>query len=252
MQTVTQKYRRAAISDLTPHPKNPNLGDVGAIHTSIEANGFYGAILVQKSSGYILAGNHRVIAAEQAGAKQVPIMELDVDDDTALRILLADNRIAALAHNDDIQLAELLQEIAAREDLLGTGYDGDDLDQLLADIASNVDDDTERGVHIEQRGDSLDVIDVSMSDPRHQVEHGQVWRVGDKHMLVCCDVQFDWQHYIGLLTEGAVFAPYPTPMLAVVFEEAPLVMVQPSQYLAGHVLDKYASRYGDDSVRVAE
>jgi hypothetical protein len=138
METVAQKYRQAKISDLVPHPRNPNLGDVGAIYTSIEATGFYGAVLVQKSSQHIIAGNHRVIAAQQSGATSVPIIELDVDDETALRILLADNRIAALAHNDEVLLTEVLRELAERDALLGTGYDGDDLDALLKGWTSDM------------------------------------------------------------------------------------------------------------------
>lgn len=135
MRTAPQRYRQAAVESLTPHPRNPNQGDVGAIHTSIEANGFYGAILVQKSSQHVIAGNHRLVAAVAAGAAKVPVIELDVDDETALRIMLADNRTAALATNDDQALADLLSDIAARDDLLGTGYDGDDLDTLLTDLS---------------------------------------------------------------------------------------------------------------------
>lgn len=135
MEIVTQKLRSMKINELTPHPTNPNQGDVGAIHTSIEANGFYGAIVVQKSTGYVLSGNHRLIAAQQAGATSLPVIEVDVDDATALRILLADNRIAALASNDATALTELLQAIAATDTgLIGTGYDGDDLDALLGDL----------------------------------------------------------------------------------------------------------------------
>lgn len=134
MQKVTQKYRQAKLDELQPHPDNPRQGDVGAIHTSIEQNGFYGAILVQKSTQRILAGHHRYQAAQHAGASTVPVIELDVDDPTALRILLADNRTNDLASYDNAALAAVLSSIAQEnpEALLGTGYDGDDLDDLLA------------------------------------------------------------------------------------------------------------------------
>lgn len=138
MDTVTQKYRTAKVADLTQHPENPRQGDVGAIHTSIEANGFYGAIIVQKSSQRVLAGNHRLIAAAQAGATTVPIIEVDVDDRTARRILLADNRTNDLASYDTQQLTDLLQMLAREDDLPGTGYDGDDLDELLKEWHSTM------------------------------------------------------------------------------------------------------------------
>lgn len=58
-------------------------------------------------------------------------MWVDVDDDRALRILLADNRTNDLASYDDTVLASLLSDLANTSDLTGTGYDGDDLDQLI-------------------------------------------------------------------------------------------------------------------------
>lgn len=142
MQIATQKYRKASVADLTPHPRNPRQGDIGAIHESIDANGFYGAIIVQKTTGHILAGNHRLQAAVQAGAKQVPIIEIDCDDKTALRILLADNRVNDLAGYDTDALTSLLTEIAMTGDLHGTGFDGDDLDDLLKDLDHTEPDDS--------------------------------------------------------------------------------------------------------------
>src|SRR5690242_3881489 len=119
---------------LKKHPSNPRMGDVGAIVQSIEANGFYGTLVVQRSTGYVLAGNHRLQAAKATGLKEVPVVYVDVDDETAKRILLADNRTNDLATYDNDQLAELLQELAESEGLEGTGYDGDDLDALLKEL----------------------------------------------------------------------------------------------------------------------
>ena len=70
---------------------------------------------------------------------EVPVYWVDVDDATARRILLADNRTNDLATYDDAVLAELLTALAEDDDLLGSGYDGDDLDDLLADIAGDID-----------------------------------------------------------------------------------------------------------------
>lgn len=130
-----QEYTLVALKALKPHPQNPRQGDIGAIYQSIEANGFYGAVVAQRSTGYILAGNHRYKAAKRAGLSQVPVIWLDVDDDRALRILLADNRTNDLASYDNDALAAILSELAESSDLVGTGYTGDDLDDLLADLA---------------------------------------------------------------------------------------------------------------------
>ena len=123
-------------TDLHPHPRNPRQGDVGAIIESIKHNGWYGAIIAQRRTGHVLAGNHRLQAARHLGIDRVPVIWLDVSDDQAVRILLADNRTNDIASYDDSSLADLLVSLTSTDDqLLGTGYDGDDLDQMLADLA---------------------------------------------------------------------------------------------------------------------
>ncbi len=126
--------RKTAIGELKPHPSNPRQGDVGAIIQSIEANGWYGTLVAQISTGHVLAGNHRLQAAIHCGLDRVPVHWVDVDDDTAHRILLADNRTTDLATYDEHALADLLVEMGKTGNLDGTGYDGDDLDDLLADL----------------------------------------------------------------------------------------------------------------------
>lgn len=139
MRILPSTLRDADPAELRLHPDNPREGDVGAIHQSIEANGFYGRILVQKSTGYVLKGNHTFQAALAAGATLIPIEEIDVDDDHARRILLADNRASDLASYNLASLAELLQrQVEESGSLEGTGFDGDDLDQLHADLTAGL------------------------------------------------------------------------------------------------------------------
>ena len=126
--------RKTALTELVPHPSNPRQGDVGAIIQSIEANGWYGTLVAQISTGHVLAGNHRLQAAIHCGLDRVPVHWVDVDDDTAHRILLADNRTTDLATYDEHALADLLVEMGKTGNLDGTGYDGDDLDDLLAEL----------------------------------------------------------------------------------------------------------------------
>src|SRR5699024_3471718 len=111
MRILNGNSELAPIDAVRPHPRNPRQGDTGAIHESITTNGFYGAVIAQKSTGFILAGNHRHQAAVQAGAVEIPVTWVDVDDDHALRILLADNRTNDLATYDDAALAEILKDI---------------------------------------------------------------------------------------------------------------------------------------------
>ena len=114
------------------HPENPRDGDVGAIITSISQNGWYGVLIAQKSTNFVLVGNHRLMAVRQLGWKQVPVIFLDVDDRRARNIMLADNRVSDKADYNEDSLAALLSAAAADGDLLATGYDQEDVDALIA------------------------------------------------------------------------------------------------------------------------
>ena len=86
---------------IKPHPDNARRGNVDAIRQSIQANGFFGSLVVQRSTGHILVGNHRFRAAQAEQLPEVPVMFIDCDDDEAKRILLADNRTSDLGVYDD-------------------------------------------------------------------------------------------------------------------------------------------------------
>ena len=129
------------INTVEPHPKNVRQGDIGAISESLKAHGQYRPIVVDKRTNRILAGNHTWKAAKALGWSQISAGFIETrDDDEALRILLADNRTTDLASYDDAGLADLLKQLAETDEgLIGTLYDGDALDQLIADIETNND-----------------------------------------------------------------------------------------------------------------
>lgn len=130
------------IATIQPHPKNVRQGDIGAISESLKAHGQYRPIVVDRRTNKILAGNHTWRAAKSLGWSEIAVGFIESkDDDDAIRILLADNRTTDLASYDDAGLAELLKQLVnSDEGLEGTLYDGDALDQLIADIETNTDD----------------------------------------------------------------------------------------------------------------
>ncbi len=134
--TRAQRYvPDVSVHDVQPHPRNPRVGRTDLIEESIEVNGFYGALVVQESTGYVLAGNHRLLAARNAGEETVPVFYLDVDDIEAKRLMLADNRTADLAGYLDDELASLLGQLAASQaGLAGTGFADSDLAELLEQL----------------------------------------------------------------------------------------------------------------------
>ena len=140
--TEPLKITRPKIAELELHPQNPHQGDVGAIAASLETLGQYKAVVVQKSRMRVCAGNHTVQAAAALGWDRIDAQVIDIDDETALRILLADNRVAQLGYDDPLAITELLTGLAETTDgLLGTGYDGDDLDLMIGDQERSAPDD---------------------------------------------------------------------------------------------------------------
>lgn len=131
----------ALMEEIDLHPDNANVGNVDAIVESIRVNGFYAPIIVQASTGFIIAGNHRYQAAKKLGMSQVPVVYLDVEDEEAKRIMVADNRTTRLGHDDSELLTALLEDLGDTDlGLMGTGYSQADL-QTLIDAADKFDPD---------------------------------------------------------------------------------------------------------------
>ncbi len=121
-----------AIESLERHPENPRQGDIGAISTSISENGWFGTVVAQISTRRVLAGNHRMQAAAIAGLTSIPVFWVDCDDTQALKILLSDNRMSDLANWDEPYLADMLQVLSNQGAMAGTGFDAQDIEDILA------------------------------------------------------------------------------------------------------------------------
>lgn len=123
LRMLSQSYEHVPVTALRQHPENPNVGARDIISESVRVNGFFGALYVQRSTGYVLAGNHRLRELIALGAETVPVIYLDVDDDHARRILLVDNEATRAGHYDDAKLAELLTAVKSSPGgFSGTGF----------------------------------------------------------------------------------------------------------------------------------
>ena len=173
MSAVELDVELVEVDSLVLHPDNPRQGDIGAIATSIERNGWYGALVVQKETNRVLVGNHRLQAAQHLGFTEVPVHWVDVDEVTARRILLADNKTSDLAAYNEIDLVALLKAQAEEDDLLGTGWDAEDLDDLLKEL---------------ENGGSPGIQEGEIPDPPKDpiTKLGDLIQLGE-HRLICGD-----------------------------------------------------------------
>lgn len=238
--THNLRSRRVPLTDLEPHPENPRRGDVPAIARSLQAHGQYVPITVQASTSYVIRGNHTYLAANHLGWTEIAAVFIDVTDQEARLIMLADNRTADLGEYDNQVLADLLAKVSD-DDLGATGYTTADVESLLSEVAAVP--------TPEARGELLDRIDVLIDEPRFRPAHGEQWGVGG-HTLFILNPVTDWLQYTAGMQPGDWLVLYPGPFL--LFGEAAqthrMVLVQPDPYIAGHLLTFYADAHGDDKV----
>lgn len=164
------------VGRLKPHPSNPRRGDVPAIMRSLERFGQVKPLIVQRSTGYVVAGNHTLEAAKRLGWAKVNILVKDLDDDAARAYLLADNRTGDKATYDETELYDLLSKTL---DLEGTGYDIDDLETLADALGS--------GVVNEDHGEAVRTQATHGDSSRGRVAEPGVQRMRDIVLLMTAE-----------------------------------------------------------------
>jgi ParB-like chromosome segregation protein Spo0J len=132
MSMYADRIVQVGVEELRPWPGNPRRGDLGKIRESIAAHGVYKPLLIQESSGLIMAGNNVWFVAREMGIQNIGVLYLDVDDETARKIVLVDNRSSDSGGYDDGLLREMLEGLG---DYAGTGYTREDVRALLSAAA---------------------------------------------------------------------------------------------------------------------
>lgn len=130
---------RRTLTELTPYPGNPRRGDVRAIQESIAVHGQYAPLIIQAATGYVLAGNHTRLAMLAQGATDADVIVLDVGDAVARAIVAADNRHHDLGTYNLDTLLEALHALEDDENLAGSGYTAEDLEDLEARLTPHTD-----------------------------------------------------------------------------------------------------------------
>ena len=125
------KSELVAIDILKTYPNNPRRGNVSLIKESLQEYGQYKPITVNLVNNQILVGNHTYQAAVELNWKEIAVTYVNVDDKTAAKIVLIDNRSTDLGQYDHNALLKLLESLDTLEN---TGYSDDQFDDVLARI----------------------------------------------------------------------------------------------------------------------
>ena len=161
----------APVKDLRPYFKNPRRGNVSAIKEALQELGQYRPITVNRGTltgrpNEILTGNHTYQAVKSLGWKDIAVAWVDVDDDTAARIVVADNRTSDLGTYDTDELAGLLGDLP---DLTGTGYDADDLNDMLIAV---------------EEAAAPDVTSATEDPEEGATEGGNRWEIASRKTII--------------------------------------------------------------------
>ena len=184
-QRDPMEHRTTPLKSLTLYPTNPRRGRLDIITESLTTLGQYRTIVANDNPDAdthmtVLAGNHTMQAMRDLGWVEADVTFVSVDDETAARIVLMDNRSNDVASYDDTALVAMLVELEATDlSLVATGYDNDTLDTLLAELEA------EQAVIQPGREGNLGAY------PENPVATlGEVWQLGE-HLLVCGDATDD-------------------------------------------------------------
>jgi hypothetical protein len=168
----TLEALRVPHDSLKPYARNARRGDIDVIKASLRRFGQYKPILARVGTREILAGNQTWLAMGELGWTDIATTFIDVDDDTAKRIVLIDNRASDLGTYDDEALADLLGSLP---DLETTGYRPSDLSELLARLDT---------------GQSTSDTEARRPPAKPSGRRGDVWELG-AHRLMCGDCTTD-------------------------------------------------------------
>ncbi len=127
------EIERVPIDSVQPHPDNARKGDISAIVMSLDQFGqIPGSVRVQRSTRYIVTGNHTWKAAKQLGWDYIDVVFVDMDDVKARGYLIADNMTSDKATYDKAKLLALVGKTLSN--LEGTGFTMEDFESLSEEL----------------------------------------------------------------------------------------------------------------------
>jgi DNA modification methylase len=176
LRFLPEQIEQWPVARLKPYSSNARThsdDQVAKIAASLVEYGWTAPVMVS-DDGEIVAGHGRLLAAQHLGLNEVPIIRLShLTPEQVRAYRIADNRLSELSGWDDELLAAERHALnAAGFDLGLTGFEGEDLNRLLAPL---------------DEGDGLAGKDVIPEPPLNPVSRpGDLWLLGD-HRLLCGD-----------------------------------------------------------------
>lgn len=156
------KVEYVTLENLISPPWNPRYiseEEMESLVRSIREFGFVEPLVVRKETMEVLGGNQRLEAARRLGLQEVPVVFVSLPSDAKARALnLALNRISG--QWDLAMLSQVLAEIQeeAPDDLILTGFREEELEELLGEIASTLEEAEDETTEPESEGEKEDTL----------------------------------------------------------------------------------------------
>ena len=155
------------LSEIQEADRNVKDHDIGSIHESMNRFGFTSPLLLNETTGKLVAGHGRIEALKQKKQfNESAPANIKVDDESgdwlvpvirgvsfkseeeAQAYLLADNRLVELGGWDTGALIEELEKIAEETSLQGTGFDEADIQAMYEDLEKAVGEGSDKGLPV--------------------------------------------------------------------------------------------------------
>jgi len=133
------------IAELVADPRNARRHDernLAAIRASVTAFGQLRPLVVQQSTGHVVAGNGTLEVLRGLGWTHAAVTVVDLDDARARAFAIADNRTAELASWDVAELQAALSDPELDGLLDAVGFSADEIDEMIRETDRRVE--TER------------------------------------------------------------------------------------------------------------
>lgn len=179
-----------ALTDLAARrwSANPKDHDIGLMHQLFQTFGYVAPAGINEENGELLWGHGRIKTAMQKKASGDPPPErivvkgdewylpvvrgIALDPDLGHRYVVADNRATERGGWEEQRLADVLAEIAAQGEVEQTGFDADDVDQLLRDLQPRDYSDFEKEM---EETEGLEEIRIHIVVPKKYADDVKAW-----------------------------------------------------------------------------
>jgi hypothetical protein len=205
-----------------------------ALHDVLTKVGWVQQIVINQRTGNLIDGHLRCSLASKQGESEIPALIVDLSEEEEKLILATLDPITGFAKTDKEKLDQLLQEIEQNDT---------DLDELIERVAKQY-----NVTKTEDDGTLLRKLGIE-TEAKTNIQYGQVWQLGN-HILICCSAVKDVSIWYPYLQPEMLFIPYanPTTLLAEITKTRHALCLNPNQFIAGLIIDRYKEVYQENEV----